>query len=280
MKKLTALLVMLWAASLSAQTTRTEEYDFMMYLIGNGMKDDALVLAATLEGSSDTLAFAQGYAYYSARQLEKAVEAFARVGEGAGLRGEALLFGALSAAHLGRYADAEARLSLLPEEDGGALNLGLFERAGIGLLRRDLEAYDRQMRLVDTSDFRLSAEAARLAECRQAIASHRMKSPALAAGLSAVVPGLGKVYAGSPGEGIASLLVTGSLVAVTAENWVKQGPTNWKTVTAGLLSTLFYVAGISGSAATARTANADFNTMVDVQILYNIHIPLRNGYRH
>ena len=112
------------------------------------------------------------------------------------------------------------------------------------------------------------------------MAERGRRSPWVAGTLSALVPGLGKVYAGNLGEGIAAFLVTGSLIAVTAENWVKEGPTNWKTIAAGLLSTVFYVGNIYGSVATVKVNLRDYNNRNDVQILYDIHIPLRAAYRH
>lgn len=269
------------ASPLAAQRAGgdSEDFHFTLYLVGQGLKDDAVTLARHWRPASDSAHFARGYAFYSARLLDSAAVSFARVGEGSVLRAEALFYAALSQAHLGRPDSAAATLVRIAAAQPDVLNLKRFEQAGVSLLQRDLPAFDRAFGLTDTTDFRLAAEARSLLSTRDAIAAHRPKSPLLAGMLSAIVPGLGKVYAGSYGEGAAAFLLTGSLAAVTAENWVRQGPLNWKTLLSGLLTAVFYAGNVYGSAVSVKVANDDFNHLQDVQILYDIHIPIRNSHR-
>ncbi len=262
-----------------AQTV-SDEFGFVMYLVGHTMRDDAVAVVDRTTLAGDSIDFLKGYAYYSARRLDSAAAAFGRVGEGSPLFDEAMFFAAISNAHLGRYDQAVARLSSIAPTDTQTANMVNYELAGMRLLQRDYDAFDALMAKTDTSDFRLAAEAANLLQMRQTLADRGRRSPWVAGTLSALVPGLGKVYAGNLGEGIAAFLVTGSMMAVTAENWAKEGPTNWKTITAGLLSTVFYIGNIYGSVASVKVNLRDFNQRSDVQILYDIHIPLRAGYRH
>lgn len=256
------------------------EFDFVMYLVGNGMKEDAVTAVKHTTLTGDSIDFLKGYAFYSARLLDSAAANFGRVGESSPLFVEAMLFAALSNAHQGLYQQSEASLLRVPAGDARVLNLKRFEQAGLRLLERDMGGFDSCFARLDTTDFRIAAEAADLLRVRNDIASYPRRSPWVAGTLSAIVPGLGKVYAGNLGEGVAAFLVTGSLMAVTAENWVKEGPTNWKTIAAGLLSTVFYIGNIYGSVATVKVNLREFNNRNDVQILYDIHIPLRASYRH
>lgn len=279
----TGLIGLIWLigliADVQAQTVQ-EEFDFVMYLIGTGRKSEAVTAVKHTALLGDSIDFLKGYAYYSAKLLDSSAACFGRVGEGSPLFGEAMLFASLSSAHRGLYSQSDHYLSRVPDDDGRTHNLKRFEQAGVSLLRRDLAAFDGYFSLLDTSDYRFATEAADLLRVRDEIASRHAKQPWVAGTLSALVPGLGKVYAGNLGEGIASFLVTGSLAAVTAENWIKEGPTNWKTIAAGLLTTVFYVGNIYGSVATVKVNFSDFNQRNDVQILYDIHIPLRASYRH
>lgn len=282
MKKI-RLIGLVWLLGLignvQAQTVR-DEFDFVMYLIGHTMRDDALTVVNRTVLTGDSIDFLRGYAFYSARLLDSAAASYSRVGESSPFYNEAMLFAALCNAHQGLYKQSEESLLKVSGDDPHALNLKHFEQAGIRLLERDMGGFDSCFSLVDTSDFRLAAEAANLLYVRNELASRKIKQPWVAGTLSALVPGLGKVYAGNLGEGVAAFLVTGSLMAVTAENWIKEGPTNWKTIAAGLLSAVFYVGNIYGSVATVKVNLRDFNQRNDVQILYDIHIPLRASYRH
>lgn len=255
------------------------EYDFVLYLVGSGMKEEAVTAISRTTLTGDSIDFLKGYTYYSARLLDSSAACFDRVGEGSPLFAEAMFFASLTNAHQGRYSLSEQYLSRVPETDGRMLNLKRFEMAGVGLLKRDYTAFDSCFALLDTADFRLATEAADLMRVRGELVARNRRSPWVAGTLSALVPGLGKVYAGNLGEGVAAFLMTGSMAAVTAENWVKEGPLNWKTIAAGLLTTVFYVGNIYGSVATVKVNLSDFNNRNDVQILYDIHIPLRAGFR-
>ena len=273
------LFCMSFSNSAQAQTVQ-DEFNFVMYLVGNGMKEEAVTAVNSTLLTGDSIDFAKGYAYYSARLLDSAVVSFDRVEPASHLFNEAALFSSLSNAHLGHYNLSADRLSSLSSADTATANLLRYELAGVRLLQRDLGAFESLMSHTDTSDYRLATEARDLWRVHDAIAARGKRSPWVAGALSAVVPGLGKVYAGNFGEGIASFLLTGSLIAITAENWIKESPTNWKTIAAGLLSAVFYVGNIYGSVASVKINMNDFNHRNNVQILYDIHIPLRASYRH
>lgn len=258
----------------------SDEFGFVMYLIGHTMRDDAVAIVEHTTLAGDSVDFLKGYAYYSARSLDSAAANYGRVGESSPFFSEAMLFSALCNAHQGLYRQSDESLLRIGGDDPQALNLRRFEQSGVRLLERDMMGFDSCFALVDTTDFRLATEAANLLAVRNDIADYGRRKPWVAGTLSALVPGLGKVYAGNLGEGIAAFLITGSMMAVTAENWVKEGPTNWKTITAGLLSAVFYIGNIYGSVASVKVGFRDFNQRSDVQILYDIHIPLRASYRH
>ncbi len=281
MRRAMVIMVAVLAALAAQAQGRTvhDEFDFVMYLIGHTMRDDAVIAVERTALTGDSIDFLKGYAYYNARRLDSAAAAFGRVGEGSPLFAEAMLFASISDAHLGRYGQAADHLAHITSADAQTSNMVSYELAGLRLLQRDYDAFDALMAATDTSDYRIASEAANLLQVRHTLADRGRRSPWVAGTLSALVPGLGKVYAGNLGEGLAAFLVTGSLMAVTAENWIKECPTNWKTIAAGVLSAVFYVGNIYGSVATVKVNLHDFNQRNDVQILYDIHIPLRTGYR-
>ena len=278
----TATLLLLLAITAHSQQSGHigKNYDFLLYLIGNSMRDEAIELVKDIHLDNDTLYFMKGFAYYSARKLDTASLYYSLVPQGSPFYNEAQFFSALSQAHLGNYALSLSMLKTISDTAHTIQNLRNFEMAGLSLLRRDMTAFDTICRLLDSGDYHITAEAATLAELRNTIANRKQHKPWLAAGLSALVPGLGKVYAGNLGEGVSALLLTGSMMAATAENWHKEGLKNWKTILFGTLSAVFYIGNIYGSAVTVHAGLDNFNNNVNLQILYNIHIPLRNSFRH
>ena len=280
MKRCFLFVILLFSVVVVAQKpSASSDFVFANYLIGSSLKDEAVLLLRERPSDGDSISFMKGYAYYSTQQLDSAIRHLTDVCNRSALYNESRFYAALSAAHKGAYVEAENILSDLPlVADSSLQTLRHFELCGLNLLQRDYAQFDMNYALLDINDYRYSDEAAALQRIRNEFGRHR-KSPLLAACLSMVVPGLGKVYAGNIGEGVASFLTIGSLTAITAENVSKAGWNNWKTILFGGLATVFYIGNIYGSAVSVRVSMENFEQQQDVQILYNIHIPIRNNFR-
>ncbi len=105
------------------------------------------------------------------------------------------------------------------------------------------------------------------------------KSPALAAILSAVIPGLGKIYTGNYGDGITAFLLTGVLTFLSIDNFHAQHDfRGW--LFAGLAA-YFYAGNIYGSAASAQLFNANLRITFDNELQLflnkNNHFITRNN---
>lgn len=95
------------------------------------------------------------------------------------------------------------------------------------------------------------------------------KSPGTAALLSAIIPGLGKIYAGEIGDGITSFLFTGVLSFLAYDNF--KADHDFRAWLFTGLAALFYGGNIYGSAAAAQNYNAgiNFNFRNDLNIYLN-----------
>ena len=151
--------------------------------------------------------------------------------------------------------------------------------AGLALLRDDPDAFKSAAGAFRYNDFTLEAAEHELAEIFSMRYETPQKSPWLAAAASAVVPGLGKIYAGQTGEGISSFLVIGAMGAITAEHWIKDGPRDWKTIVPGVLTAFLYLGNIYGSYMSVSIYNTRLNDAQDTAVLYNVHIPLRSVFK-
>ncbi|MBR1626688.1 MAG: membrane protein insertion efficiency factor YidD [Bacteroidales bacterium] len=257
-----------------------KDWDFTMYLIGNGMKEDALTIVSNMNNTSDSIRFLKGYTYYTYHFLEKSINMFDSVSNHSDLFNESKFFSSISAAHLYRLDKAENDLHQIISEENLINDLKNFELAGISLLQHDNDKFNYYINLTDSNNFNISEEVRLLKNINHEINSYKKKSAWIAGGLSAVIPGLGKVYAGNTGEGISSFLICGSLIGITAENLYHNGLSNWKTVLFGTVSSVFYIGNILGSAVSVNINYDNFNQRNNVKILYNIHIPIRNFFRH
>lgn len=106
------------------------------------------------------------------------------------------------------------------------------------------------------------------------ISQHPGRSPLLAGILSGILPGAGKLYAGSPRKGLAGLLATGVLATQTIESYQKRGPAHYRTIVFGTLFSVFYIGNIWGSVLEVELKQQEFDEEIDRQILLTIRYPL------
>lgn len=287
---LLALVGVVSADELGAQQVATRplrhaaaDYDFGLYLLGGGHHRDALTLAQMplreeeyTPAALDSLWHLKGWTYYSLREPSLAADCFARVAAPSPLYAKSAFYGSVCLLEQGRIDGAEevlGRFAATPQAEHYGELLAL-QRGGIELLKGDVEAYRTYQRDFSYADFALAEQQAELD--RVAATAARQLSPWVAGALSAVVPGLGRIYAGDVGQGIASFLLVGAMVGLTAESWHKAGtPKNWRTVLYGSVGSLLYVSEIFGSAASVRVYYQNFYESRNQAVMYSIHIPLR-----
>lgn len=245
------------------------ELPFIDYLFANSLYDDAArYLVGVNFNPSDTLSYYRGLSLYSLRDFKGASECLSQVGKGSSYYDRSLFLGSVSMAYAGDY---DGAVKALLEYDGKEEEIKNFSLASLYLVENDLDAYGRIESLLPSN-----AATELLSQVRDSRVSRSGKSPWLAAGASALVPGLGKIYAGRLDEGISSFLCVGTLAAFTAECYAKKGASDWRTILFGSLASLFYIGNVYGSYLSVGIYNETLFNAQNSTILFNLHIPVRN----
>ena len=272
------MILVLGTTHAAAQTEwASKDFDFVEYLIDNGLKKDAkALLFRDVYVPSDTLTYLRAWSAYNLKELEPALELFKAVPSGSAFAEKSLFYSAAVSAHLGDFLEP---VSLLEAYGGEYQEVRNLQLAGLALLRDDPEAFREASQHFSYSDFALQQPEKELSAIYSQRYEEKAKSPWLAAAASAVVPGLGKVYAGNVGEGVAAFLITGVLGAITAEHWIKDGPGDWKTIVPGAVCAVFYIGNIYGSYVSVSIQQTKVRDAQTTAVLYNIHIPLRSVFR-
>ena len=283
MRKLLCILVVL-LSSLGgfAQRSAVGDFQFGNYLIGKGLMRDALTLTHDLAddytpAALDTMRYLRGWTLYHTERFAPAATAFSQVGTTSPLYAKSALFGVVCDVESGNLAGAKQRLDNFATTPAGALHSEIvaFERGGVALLEGDKAEYDRLRQHFTYTTPALAEFQHELDRIADTPAPYR--SPLVAGLASAVVPGLGKIYAGDLGGGVASFLLVGAFAALTADSWHKAGtPHNWRTITYGTIGSLLYVSNIFGSVASVKAYYQNFEEINRQAVMVSIHIPLRN----
>ncbi len=213
-------------------------YEYERYLFARPLEGDELAAAHELAGR----------AFRCGGDFERALEHFRRMHAAAtGGRERAAAEIGLSYLHLG---DAAGSLSFLQDEPGWQSS-GPLSR----LAAADLILLGRWEEALGTVVDQPGVEAGELRALAQRGASLRRRSPALAAVISAVVPGTGKMYAGEAGDGVQSLILVGALAVLSAVSFHADGVDSWRGWLYASLGGLMHAGNIYGSAVSARRYN-------------------------
>ncbi len=104
------------------------------------------------------------------------------------------------------------------------------------------------------------------------------KKPGIAAIMSAIIPGTGKMYAGKIYEGVASFGITAVMAGATLDQYLKGGVNNTQFYIFGSIFSVFYIGNIYGSYFSVKIVKQEFEEKFKNTVLLHMHIPLRNYF--
>jgi hypothetical protein len=274
------------AALRAQQFEFSRELRFAQYLQDKDAGAEAIYVLERVDTASlsrvqkDSLFFMLGWAAYTAKRLDTSVNSLLKVSPSFPLYSKARFFSAYCEAFLGRTDTAAFLLQnhRVSGADTALDELRNLQLAGIDLLKRDYPAYTERERQFTYSSYIDSKEEQRMKIYYDKMRGFRRRSPVLAGIYSALVPGLGKFYAGKKKQGIAAFLPVLSLAALTYEAYRKDGVRSARFIGFGTLFSVFYIGNIWGSTLAVKIRRNEFYKEYDNKILFDMHIPLRNFF--
>lgn len=264
------------------------DYSFTKYLIDNKYFEEAKHILNKAQKSnepfnpyfSDTLNYLSGIISYRQKELLNSSGSLFKISATSPNYTFSRFLGAYELAHLGYYSKSISVLQNLKLSDSSEIGLQQLQLRSIKLLTDDLCEFEVLATEKIRTNYKLAEYEKKLSDLYENRKSFNPKSPVVAGLMSAAIPGSGKMYAGKIGEGVTMLLGLGILGAITYENYVKAGINNYKTITFGSLFTVFYISNIYGSVFSVKVYRDEYYKSLHNAILFNMHIPIREFYRH
>ncbi|OWY24032.1 hypothetical protein C7N43_04925 [Sphingobacteriales bacterium UPWRP_1] len=292
------LFCLLWAQALTkcvlaqnpvqvSDSVFRQEMDFGLYLLNNQQYAEAQQVFAQLDTATksllapsrtDSLYFYHGWACYNQKLLLPATEQFLQISGNSPFFHASRYFAAYNLTHKEWYAPAKGILTdlYLPPSDSLLQELRFFQLSGIALLQRNFAQFGHLSGKYSFSHYQLQQQEQNMLQYAATLKKVKRRSPALAGMLSAVVPGLGKVYAGKVKQGVASFFPIALLGLQAFENIHKRGIKNGFSIFYTGLFSVFYVGNIWGSVLSVQIKQQEIYHEIDNRILFDLHIPLRN----
>ena len=263
-----------------------ENITFADYLIANNLTDDGLVLLKNMKSQydfsssqKDTIHYYLATIYYHLGQFDSASYYYDKVNSNNAYAMKSKFFQVNSCLKMDSISLAAENLLKINTTDTLTNELLQFQLSGVALLQRNVASFDSYSKNYTFSNTNLLNEEKNLLDYSNKIKCFKNKSPFVAGTLSALIPGLGKVYAGKPKQGITSFLPIAILGLQTYEAYNKAGVKSARFIIFGSLFSVFYIGNIWGSALSVHIVNQEINNEINRQILFNLDIPLQRILR-
>jgi len=268
------------------QDPTSKELAFIHYLVSNELYGDAQYSlnaleqdSSILEGQKDSIEYFQGWLSYYQRDFDNSLNHFNQIDKQSELLVASQFFSVMCLLELGDNVGAEGLLNEISSKDRPDIaELKILYQSGFALLKRDYAAYDSLVALYKTNNYLIAAERTGFDQYANDLRVYKDKSPLVAGLLSALVPGLGKYYAGYKGHPFGALAITLPFAAPAIELAILAGLTSPLFIASGALFGLFYFGNIWGSALSVKTHKSDYYGEIDYNIVIDLHVPLRRVF--
>jgi hypothetical protein len=223
----------------------------------------------------DSINFFLGLTYYNEKKMNEAHQHLISVSDQTFLFYKSHYLAGLIDMDRNKADSAFSNYYNIGESTNNDLNeLRLFELSGLSLLTKNYARFDSLSANLSFKNELLGSEYENFKKYYAVDKKIKRRSPFLAGTLSAIVPGLGKVYAGNNGQALASFLTCGLMGAVTAENYIHFGIEHPQTIFFAGLFSIFYIGNIWGSAVSVQLVKTEKQLENKHNILVGLKIPV------
>ena len=262
--------------------------DFLLYMAGTHQTNECnfygeqLLNDTTLSiESKDSISFLLGEINLRNKNTGKAYNYFRRVSGASLFYYKSQFTSAMLDVDDKRYDTATVHLQQMEVDSNSILvkELKDFEIAGLSLLTNDHATFDSLSKQFNSSDTLLQSEQQTLQLNALQLRLVKKKSALVAGLLSAVIPGLGKVYTGNNGQALAAFLRVVPMGIIALENYQHSGFKDAQFITFASLFSIFYIGNIWGSALSVQITKNEKINEIHHNISVGLHIPVQRFFR-
>ena len=269
------------------QSNFKKEVDFALYLSEKQLNKEAVYVLQNIDSSNltsiqkDSLNYFLGMFYFNQKKLIESAQTYLKVTD----KSEWYYKSKFYAGYNYSFSNHSLRgISILDSinisnTDSTLKELQQYELACNELLNNNFRGYKLHQQKFSYTSYAMSEAEKKTDKYYETMLHFKKRSPVIAGLLSAVVPGLGKYYAGKKRQAVGTFLPILSLGILSAENYHKGGVRSAGFIGFASLFTLFYAGNIWGSIASVRIVKEEHNRYYYNEILFNMQLPIRNLFR-
>lgn len=282
MKKNILLINLFFFANFSIAQTKFN-VDFYQNLLNQKETNLAMLylnkceLVAQNSSTLDSINFYKGKISFDTKQFKLSVSSLNKISETSVFYNQSKMYKSIGLVYLDsseKYINNE----LLSIKSDSVFNqIKTITLASVALINNNLLVYDSLISQIKDSLFYYNNLQVSLNKWYKK-ASKKVKRPVVAAGLSALAPGLGKVYGGKPYDGLGTFLTHVPLGIILWESYNKAGPNSARFVSFTAITSLFYFGNIVASYHYIYKNRKEEKFDKKNEILLQCNVMLRNYY--
>nr|NQU90854.1 hypothetical protein [Bacteroidota bacterium] len=261
----------------------TSELKFISHLYMNHYYNDAIFVLKNLDrkavincNQKDSVYFFMGKSFYKLHLHDSSIRYLNAIEPDFNKYLDAQFLNLRNFASLKKYKESMMLAQSVKTNDIIDNEIKWYSISSVLLLQRNLENYSQ---IRDNHTFYVLGDLMKKNdELYDKLYYKKPKSPFIAASLSAVIPGLGKMYANKPMEGISSFLITSMFAVFAYESIKKHGISDFKSIFFTSVFSFFYIGNIWGSVFAIKRSNTDFNNVIDHEIQHNLQLSIDAFY--
>lgn len=254
------------------------DVSFMYHLINNEDYKDAIALYNYLpynqfsKMEKDSLNYFKGWSFYKLKQLDSSAIFLEKVTEKSNLYAKSVFFSVLNRAGLEQYNIAKQSLANFKSNIVIEQEVQQIFKSGIAIIERDTSILNQ---IPYNSPFHeLESVERNLIGYKMEALNYKIKNPYTAGVLSALIPGLGRAYAGNPKQGLGTFLSLFALGALSYESISNRGLNNIQSYFWVSTFSIFHIGNIWGSFMTVKNKKREHEREIKNKVLIDIHIAL------
>jgi len=258
---------------------------FEKYLLQNNLLNDSKTLLEQYSSAQslsnvqkDSINYFFGKTYYLLEKPGVSANYYSRVSKESNLFPESYAMRTYLLLSIKDTADLSQPFQSFQTNDPLTNEIELFCNASASLYNSDTTTFNYFNSKYSLPNSSLTEYEKKLTEIKNSIPVYK-KSGMIAGSLSALIPGLGKIYAGKPKQGLTTFIPVFILGLQAYEAYKRSGVKSpWFIADSGLF-TIFYIGNILGSALSVSVKRKEIQHEVNDQILLNMHIALQKLYK-
>ncbi len=227
--------------------------------------------------ATDSIHFYLGKIFFNNKQFKESVTAFNKVSPQASFINQALMYKSIGLVYLDSSEKYIQNELLTLKGDTVFEQIKVITLASIALIHSNSKAYDSLIVHVQDSLFYYNELQLSLNKWKKKT-QKKQKNALIAASLSAMLPGLGKVYGGKPYDGLGTFLTHVPLSLILLESYYKSGLYSARFISFSALTSLFYIGNIFASYHYIHKSRKEEKIDKKNEILLQCNIMLRNYY--